>query len=125
MTSKEAIKYLKGDFSEVELKDNESHSDLFAKAFSKAIDALEKSTWHRTAIEKPIIEKEYLCCKEDRFIGKPIFYILDWSNDLYKVDSFDFADKKGKSGFYIYDSEYGHIEWNCDFWKEIDWSDEP
>lgn len=43
MTSKEAIKYLKGDFSEVELKDNESHSDLFAKAFSKAIDALEKA----------------------------------------------------------------------------------
>jgi hypothetical protein len=30
---------------------------------------------------------------------------------LYKVDSYDFSDKKGVSGFYDYDSEWGYAEW--------------
>ena len=30
-----------------------------------------------------------------------------FAKDLYAVDPYDFAIRKGKSGFYIYDSEYG------------------
>ena len=36
--------------------------------------------------------------------------IASYSNNLYKVDEFDFYDKKNTSGFYNYDSEYGYYE---------------
>ena len=42
MTKQEAIEILKGDFSNIMLKDNESHSDLFTEAFRMAIEALER-----------------------------------------------------------------------------------
>lgn len=42
MTQKEAIKILDGDFTGVTLKENESHSDLFAEAFNMAKEALDK-----------------------------------------------------------------------------------
>ena len=41
MTRQEAIEILKGDFSNIILKENESHSDAFTKAFNMAIEALE------------------------------------------------------------------------------------
>lgn len=44
MTHEEAIRVLKGDFAEVELKEGESHSDVFASAFNMAIMTLEKQT---------------------------------------------------------------------------------
>lgn len=42
MKEREAIKILRGDFSDVVLAENESHSDVFSKAFVMAIKALEK-----------------------------------------------------------------------------------
>ena len=42
MKEREAIKILRGDFSDVVLAENESHSDVFSKAFGMAIKALEK-----------------------------------------------------------------------------------
>ena len=44
MTRQEALEILKGDFSNVILKENESHSDAFTMAFKMAIEALEKMT---------------------------------------------------------------------------------
>lgn len=41
-----------------------SESKRYSEAVDIAIECIEKSTWHRTAVEKPIIEKEYLCCKK-------------------------------------------------------------
>ena len=31
-----------------------------------------------------------------------------YASDLYKVDEFDFYEKKGKAGWYDYDSEWGY-----------------
>lgn len=36
--------------------------------------------------------------------------ILSFAKDLYRVDEYDFWDKKGVSGWFDYDSEYGYIE---------------
>lgn len=123
MTCEEAYKILRDTSIDIRSKEDDIHT-RYATAQLIALECIEKQRWHYLPNEKPTEEKEYLCCKEDRFIGKPMFFILSWSNDLYKVDDFDFREKKGVSGFYIYDSEYGFIEWSCDFWKEIDWSDE-
>lgn len=42
LTIREAISVLNGDFSEVAIREGESHSDLFTIAFKMSIDALEK-----------------------------------------------------------------------------------
>ena len=42
-------------------------------------------------------------------IGKHI-EVLDYANDLYKIDRFDFHDKKGVAGWFYFDDEYGLIE---------------
>ena len=55
-----------------------------------------------------------LCCRVD---------ILNWANDLYKVDEYDFAFDKGKSGWYNYDSEYGYYDIKYD--KPIAWAELP
>ena len=43
--------------------------------------------------------------------GSGFVRILSYAKDLYKINEYDFYDKKGKSGWYFYDSEYGFVEW--------------
>ena len=78
--------------------------------------------WNKTSEVKPTKEKQYLCCVI--YTDKPFFKTLWWSNDLYEVDNFNFYDCKGESGFYEYNSEYRYCIGFCDYWQEIDWSDE-
>lgn len=44
------------------------------------------------------------------FLGDIYCEISTYSNDLYKIDKFDFYDKKNVSGFYDYDGEDGFYE---------------
>ena len=37
--------------------------------------------------------------------------ILSYAKDLYKVHEYDFFDKKGKDGWYDYDSEWGYVSY--------------
>ena len=84
--------------------------------------ALEKQKWNKTSEVKPTEEKEYLCCSI--YNNRPHFTVLGWSNDLYEVSEFDFHGHKGESGFYSYDSEWGYIKSDCDYWQEIEWEEE-
>ena len=43
-------------------------------------------------------------------IIEPTVQIKSFAEDLYKVDEFDFHDKKGQCGWYDYDSEAGYWE---------------
>lgn len=53
-------------------------------------------------------------------IPKYYYRILDYAKDLYEVDDWDFNDKKGKPGWYDYDSEWGYSEIeNVAFWAEL------
>ena len=91
----------------------------------RAIEAIEKQMkpkWNKTSEVKPAEEKEYLCCSI--YNNRPHFTVLGWSNDLYEVDEFDFYGHKGESGFYYYNSEWGYIKNDCDYWQEIEWEDE-
>lgn len=45
--------------------------------------------------------------------------ILSFAKDLYKVDEYDFWDKKGVSGWFDYDSEYGYIEMGAIAWMPL------
>jgi len=63
---------------------------------------------------------KYLVTRGD-VIGRPMIGIRYFNKDLSKVDDFDFVDKKGISGWYEYDSEYG---WYIDD-KVIAWMPLP
>jgi len=80
--------------------------------------------WHKTQKEKPTEEKQYLCCSKS--IDSQYFAVYRWINNLYQFDKFDFHHCKGKrvGGFVGYDRDYGYIEYEPDFWQEIDWGDE-
>lgn len=41
---------------------------------------------------------------------RPVMEVCCFAKDLYKVDKYDFQDKKRKPGFYQYDSEWGFFE---------------
>ena len=53
--------------------------------------------------------------------GEGLYHkIVSYAHDLHKVDEYDFCDKKGKSGWYDYDSEWGNYEIsNVEFWMEL------
>lgn len=67
--------------------------------------------------------------KNDRYLVicgspliKPYIKILEFSNDLYRVDKYDFYKYKGRkvAGWFDYDSEYGYYEWNnVTAWTEL------
>lgn len=42
----------------------------------------------------------------ENYIGRHI-EVLDYANDLYNIDGFDFHDKKGVAGWYVFDGEWG------------------
>lgn len=41
---------------------------------------------------------------------RPVIEVSCYAKDLYKIDKYDFHDKKRKHGFYQYDSEWGYFE---------------
>jgi hypothetical protein len=46
--------------------------------------------------------------------------VLSFAKDLHKVDEFDFKEEKGKSGFYMYDSEWGYSHFrNVTHWMPL------
>lgn len=131
MTNKEAIKLLDPSttveaLAEIEYYNGFSGREACIKAIEDAcvlaVEDLEKQKWNKTSDVKPTKENQYLCCSI--YSGRPYFKVSWWSNDLYEVSRFDFFNCKGECGFYEYDSECGYLESFCDYWQEIDWSDE-
>lgn len=85
----------------------EGHKSLPITLIDYAIKALEQETQWISVNEK-LPEKEGDC--EYLVTSRSGINILSFAKDLYKVDEYDFWDKKGVSGWFDYDSEYGYIE---------------
>lgn len=66
--------------------------------------------WIPCSERLPDDDGEYLITEKYSNAFPPIISLVQFSNDLYKVDWHDFRDKKGKAGFYQYDSEWGYVE---------------
>lgn len=80
--------------------------------------------WHDARKELPCEDRErFLVLTESRRFGNEIelrHNICYFAKNLYKVDNEDFYDRKGKSGWYAYDSEVGYYEWtNVAYWAEL------
>ena len=50
----------------------------------------------------------YLCAEYSNQFNKHYIRVFKFTKNLYKVDSCDFKDEKGVSGFYDYDAEWGY-----------------
>lgn len=85
--------------------------DIYEKAYKDGYDKgwydgfyIGENRWVPVNVRMPEKEGEYLVTTRGRL------NILSFAKDLYKVDEYDFGDRKGVSGWFDYDSEYGYIE---------------
>ena len=89
-----------------------------AKAMAiEALGLMQKYTWTLTKDKMPEKDGKYLCVKQ--FHNHYIKDVILYSNDLYKIDSYDFEDKKGIAGFYDYDSEAGFFTRDVLAWMPL------
>lgn len=69
------------------------------------------SAWIPCSERLPDKAGEYLVTHGSNLDGYRRVGIKMYSPNLHNVDKFDFPNKK-RPGWYDYDSEYGHYEWN-------------
>lgn len=74
------------------------------KALKQYIDC---TRWVPVSERLPEVDGKYLTTI--KVFGSNYNEIRSFANSLYKIDKYDFSDKKGH-GWYFYDSEYGYIE---------------
>ena len=86
----------------------ENYADSWKMAFK-----VERDTHRWIPVTERLPEKDgkYLTVHTLNSIPpQPWIEVCWFAKDLYKVDKYDFHDKKKKSGFYQYDSEWGNFE---------------
>ena len=76
-------------------------------ALKMAMDILDKYRWH-PIFEQPEKDGKYLVTI--KYSTHKIIEIRSFSKDLYQVDKLDFVFKKGQSGWYGYDNDWGYYE---------------
>ena len=81
----------------------------YLEALEMGVEALQEPErkWIPVSERLPEEEGKYLCA-----YGKGLMCVYSFSNDLYSVDDYDFAEYKfkKKKGFFKYDSEWGYCE---------------
>ena len=63
-------------------------------------------------VEARLPEDKQKCLLTTLLSGMKYVYVGTYATDLYSVNKHDFADRKGASGWYYRDSEYGYIEYD-------------
>lgn len=64
--------------------------------------------WISVKDRLPETNGKYLCANYSKTFNRYFIEVLSFAKNLHKVDEFDFKEEKGKSGFYMYDSEWGY-----------------
>ena len=102
----------------IEMRDNDGTGTQqeVCKFLANYMEILEKQMqepktgeWIPVSERLPLYSDTYLVTVE-RMVGTPRVDIKSFAKNLYLVDEFDFHNRKGKSGWYDYDSEYGYWE---------------
>lgn len=84
----------------------------FTHALSDEIHDLQqesKAEWIPVSERLPKEDGCYLVTAE-LVVDKPRVEISSFAKNLYSVDEYEFFNKKGKSGWYNYDDDYGYWE---------------
>ena len=76
--------------------------------------------WISVKDRLPETNGKYLCANYSKTLNRYFIEVLSFAKDLHKVDEFDFKEEKGKSGFYMYDSEWGYSHFrNVTHWMPL------
>jgi hypothetical protein len=76
--------------------------------------------WISVKDRLPETNGKYLCANYSKTFNRYFIEVLSFAKDLHKVDEFDFKEEKGKSGFYMYDSEWGYSRFrNVTHWMPL------
>lgn len=76
-----------------------------------------QNEWISVKDRLPDEDGKYLCVKDA--LGTPCVNVCWFSKDLFKVDKYDFFDKKGIRGFYNYSSEWGYYGTDVTHWMPL------
>lgn len=90
-------------------KDAYAYGYTVEKRLQKLPSAQSEPQW--IACSKKLPENKQKCLLTILLSGRKYVVIGTYVTDLYSVNKYDFADKKGVSGWYCVDSEYGYIEY--------------
>jgi hypothetical protein len=98
---------IKSQETEIERLNNELHSKVEYNSDNQTY--VQEVEWHDIRNGFPTDEnKTYLCIEKSILSGMYLKSIYRYSNNLHKLDRYDFPDKNMKKGFYDYDGEYGY-----------------
>lgn len=68
--------------------------------------------WILVSDKVPENRQECFVTLKSNIAGGNICEIATYATNLYKIDEYEFADKKNTPGFYGFDGEYGYFEWS-------------
>ena len=84
------------------------------------VEDVQEVKWINVKGKLPDKNGIYLCAEYSKAFNRHFFEVLYFSKDLHQVDEFEFKNKKGKSGFYDYDREWGYTEYeNVTHWMPL------
>lgn len=88
----------------------DKYKETYGHTTNKSNMVSESDKWHK---EPPKKNGRYLIWWNGRV------NIANYAEDLYKIDKYDFYNKKGCSGWYQYDSHFGYFELNdVEAWQD-------
>lgn len=89
--------------------DHERHCcPRFNRVIQETVKEIKNDQWTPMSDRPP--EDGTKCLVTQRFGNVRIVSDATYSSDLYRVNKYDFIDRKGMAGFYNHDSEIGYIE---------------
>lgn len=91
--------------------------DIYEKAYKDGYDKgyddgyfIGKNLWISINEKLPEKSGEYLVTRQINNNMRVVVEIISFAKNLYKIDDFDFYDKKEKAGWFNYASGFGYIE---------------
>lgn len=78
--------------------------------FNRVIKTAMEDASRWIPVEAKLPEDRQECLLTIVLSGRKYVEIGTYSTDLYSVDKYDFADRKGVAGWHYVDSEYGNLE---------------
>lgn len=93
------------------------HADVMG-AIKNAPTVTAAVQWHNAKTDPPKEPGSYMTFRRIGGVYN-LYQFLDWTNDLYTVNDYDFSYKKNCPGWYDEDPETGYYSVKVEYWAEL------